>query len=69
MYEVIDQDSKLLAVKCINLDTAEQSTIDSYKNEIELLKRLQHSTKVIKLYDLYVFSVNLREKSIIWSLI
>ena len=51
VYEVQDQDFNRLAVKCVNLEGVDEFTIESYRNEIELLHRLQYSKAVIKLYD------------------
>ena len=51
VYDTFDQSYNLRAVKCVNLDAADEATIMSYKNEIKLLKRLQHSSKVVKLFD------------------
>ena len=51
VYQVLDEDSNMLAVKCVNLNGADESTLQSYKNEIDLLRRLQYSDFVVKLYD------------------
>ncbi|KAK3589294.1 hypothetical protein CHS0354_026946 [Potamilus streckersoni] len=54
VYQVMDlNDSKkkLKAIKCVNLEHANQMIVEGYKNEIKLLKRLQYCDKVIKMYD------------------
>ena len=51
MYTVLDEKCDLLAVKCVDLNGADDLTVQSYKNEIELLRRLQHSDCVVKLLD------------------
>ena len=52
VYEVLDESSNLRAVKVVNMEDADDETIASYKNEIDLLKRLQYSDRIIKMYDL-----------------
>lgn len=49
VYEV--EKKKLLAVKCVSLENADEYSSTAYKNEINLLEKLQHSDRVIKLYD------------------
>ncbi|XP_014667494.1 PREDICTED: probable serine/threonine-protein kinase mkcC [Priapulus caudatus] len=52
VYQVLDSEKKrYLAVKCVDLDGADDVTIKSYENEITLLRRLEYSGKVIKLHD------------------
>ncbi|KAL0984672.1 hypothetical protein UPYG_G00145020 [Umbra pygmaea] len=52
VYQVLDQRNQLFAVKYVNLEEADSQTVESYKNEIEHLNRLQqYSDQIIKLYD------------------
>ncbi len=52
VYEVFDQESStLLAVKVVNMEDADTDTIASYRNEVNLLERLQYSDRIIKMYD------------------
>ncbi|XP_056458952.1 dual specificity protein kinase Ttk [Gadus chalcogrammus] len=52
VYQVLDHKKQLYAVKCVNLEEADPQTVESYKNEIEHLMRLQQfSDQIIKLYD------------------
>lgn len=52
VYQVLDQRNQLFAVKYVNLEEADPQTVESYKNEIEHLNRLQqYSDQIIKLYD------------------
>ena len=53
VFEVLDADNNLRAVKQVNLDGADDCTLEGYKNEITLLKRLQpYSQFIVKMYDL-----------------
>ncbi|CAG5119488.1 unnamed protein product, partial [Candidula unifasciata] len=52
VYRVYDPATNtILAVKCVNLACANQVIVEGYKNEINLLKKLQQCGRVIKLYD------------------
>ncbi|XP_029645935.1 uncharacterized protein LOC115219803 [Octopus sinensis] len=51
VYEVFDQSGNRMAVKCITFGDAHAVTIGSYKKEVILLKQLQYSDRIIKLYD------------------
>ena len=51
MYKVLDSQYVVKAIKVVNLDNANETIVDGYKNEIKLLKRLQYCDKVIKMYD------------------
>ncbi|XP_077383063.1 dual specificity protein kinase Ttk isoform X2 [Festucalex cinctus] len=52
VYQVLDPQKQLFAVKYVNLEEADAQTVQSYKNEIEHLNHLQqYSDKIIKLYD------------------
>ncbi|XP_048351448.1 dual specificity protein kinase TTK [Sphaerodactylus townsendi] len=60
VFQVLDEEKHLRAIKYVNLEDADQQTIESYKNEIVHLNKLQqHSDKIIRLYDYEV-----HEKSI-----
>ena len=48
---MVDPNNRLLAVKCVDLNGVDDSTIESYRNEIDLLLRLQYSPSIIKFYD------------------
>ena len=41
----------ICAIKIVDLDAEEEAVIEGYKNEIELMIRLQDSGRVVKLYD------------------
>ena len=43
--------TKLVAIKKVNLKDLDQESIDLVMNEIELLKKLQDSKKVVQLYE------------------
>ncbi|XP_077431857.1 dual specificity protein kinase Ttk isoform X2 [Vanacampus margaritifer] len=52
VYQVLDPQKQMFAVKYVNLEEADAQTVQSYKNEIEHLNHLQqYSDKIIKLYD------------------
>lgn len=52
VFQVLDEKKQLFAIKHVNLEEADQQTIESYKNEIAHLNKLQqHSDKIIRLYD------------------
>ncbi|XP_069462404.1 dual specificity protein kinase TTK isoform X2 [Ambystoma mexicanum] len=52
VFQMMDDKKRLYAVKYVNLEDADQLTIEGYKNEIEHLIKLQpHSDKIIRLYD------------------
>ncbi|KAK7071215.1 hypothetical protein SK128_001672 [Halocaridina rubra] len=52
VYEVLDLESrKVKALKVVDLEGLDKATLNSYKNEVEKLERLQWSDLVIKLYD------------------
>ncbi|NXF52781.1 TTK kinase, partial [Oceanites oceanicus] len=51
VFQVLNEKKQLYAVKYVNLEEADQQTIESYKNEIAHLSKLQqHSDKIIRLY-------------------
>uniref|UniRef100_A0A8D0GM37 Dual specificity protein kinase TTK n=1 Tax=Sphenodon punctatus TaxID=8508 RepID=A0A8D0GM37_SPHPU len=52
VFQVLTKEKQLYAVKYVNLEEADQQTVESYKNEIAHLNKLQqHSDKIIRLYD------------------
>eukprot|EP00079_Xenopus_tropicalis_P035663 XP_017949434.1 PREDICTED: dual specificity protein kinase TTK isoform X1 [Xenopus tropicalis] len=52
VFQVMDDKKHLYAIKYVNLQEADQQTIESYQNEISHLNKLQqHSDKIIRLYD------------------
>ncbi|XP_013773043.2 dual specificity protein kinase TTK-like [Limulus polyphemus] len=52
VYQVMDQEQKCtLAVKVVSFEKADISTMEGYKNEVRVLRSLQGSSRVIKLYD------------------
>ncbi|XP_069707425.1 dual specificity protein kinase TTK [Phaenicophaeus curvirostris] len=52
VFQVLNEKKQLFAVKYVNLEEADQQTIESYKNEIAHLSKLQqHSDKIIRLYS------------------
>ncbi|KAM6465580.1 dual specificity protein kinase TTK isoform 4-T5 [Liasis olivaceus] len=52
VFQVLDEKKQLYAIKYVHLEEADQQTIESYKNEIAHLNKLQqHSDKIIRLYD------------------
>ncbi|XP_075058789.1 dual specificity protein kinase TTK [Mixophyes fleayi] len=52
VFQVMDEKKNLFAIKYVNLEEADQQTIESYQNEISHLHKLQqHSDKIIRLYD------------------
>lgn len=53
VYQVYNPESNtVLALKCVSLACANQVIVEGYKNEINLLRKLQHCDLVIRLYDL-----------------
>ncbi|GFN89978.1 serine/threonine-protein kinase ttk/mps1, partial [Plakobranchus ocellatus] len=52
VYQVYDPTSnRICALKVVNLRCANTIILEGYKNEIALLKKLQHCDRVIKLFD------------------
>lgn len=61
VYEVLDFETrKVMAIKVVNLEGVDDVALSSYKNEIDMLLRLQWSDKVIRLYDYEVNDRNLK---------
>ena len=42
---------KLFAIKCVDMEGADDLTINSYHNEIALLQKLQRSDRIIRMYE------------------
>ncbi|GFR63015.1 ttk protein kinase [Elysia marginata] len=52
VYQVFDPSAnKICALKVVNLSCANAVVLEGFKNEIALLKKLQHCDRVIKLFD------------------
>ncbi|KAL1781940.1 dual specificity protein kinase TTK isoform X3 [Sigmodon hispidus] len=52
VFQVLNEKKQIYAIKYVNLEEADTQTIDSYRNEIAYLNKLQqHSDKIIRLYD------------------
>uniref|UniRef100_A0A8C5Z3I9 TTK protein kinase n=1 Tax=Marmota marmota marmota TaxID=9994 RepID=A0A8C5Z3I9_MARMA len=52
VYQVLNEKKQIYAIKYVNVEEADNQTIDSYRNEIAYLNKLQqHSDKIIRLYD------------------
>ncbi|XP_075868717.1 dual specificity protein kinase Ttk isoform X2 [Nelusetta ayraudi] len=57
VYQVLDQQKQLFALKYVDLLEADDQSTESYKNEIKHLNHLQqHSDQIIKLYDYEITS-------------
>ncbi|XP_060092407.1 dual specificity protein kinase TTK [Heteronotia binoei] len=60
VFQVLDEKKRLRAIKYVNLEEADQQTIESYKNEIVHLNKLQeHSDKIIRLHDYEINEKNI----------
>ncbi|KAK7822803.1 hypothetical protein U0070_022742 [Myodes glareolus] len=52
VFQVLSEKKHIYAIKYVNVEDADKETIDSYRNEIAYLNKLQqHSDKIIRLYD------------------
>ncbi|KAI0689694.1 Pkinase-domain-containing protein [Cytidiella melzeri] len=51
VYRVVGPTHEILAVKRVQLDQADQETLEGYRNEISLLKRLDGNDRIIRLVD------------------
>lgn len=58
VYKIMNMQGKILAMKKVKLDGADESMILSYMNEITLLNRLKGCDSIIKLYDSEIDNVN-----------
>ncbi|XP_077977453.1 uncharacterized protein LOC144433013 [Glandiceps talaboti] len=55
VYQVFDESKKkLYAIKQVNLECADEMTVQGYINEINLLQKLMKSERIIHLYDCQV---------------
>ncbi|XP_064096993.1 dual specificity protein kinase TTK-like [Macrobrachium nipponense] len=61
VYEVLDLETReTKAIKVVELEGLDEPTLKCYENEIAILKRLQWSDRVIKLYDFEVTATHLK---------
>lgn len=52
VYQAVDtQHRRLVAIKIVDLEEVDESMVGSYINEINILKKLQHSNRVVELFD------------------
>lgn len=51
VFRIMAENYKIFALKRVNLEEADMTAIAGYKGEIDLLKRLEHVDRVIRLYD------------------
>nr|KAF6363867.1 TTK protein kinase [Pipistrellus kuhlii] len=52
VFQVLSEKKQIHAIKYVNLEEADHQTVESYRNEIAYLNKLQqHSDKIIRLYD------------------
>ncbi|XP_045040819.2 dual specificity protein kinase TTK isoform X3 [Desmodus rotundus] len=52
VFQVLNEKKQIHAIKYVNLEEADSQTVESYRNEIAYLNKLQqHSDKIIRLYD------------------
>ncbi|XP_029416519.1 dual specificity protein kinase TTK isoform X2 [Nannospalax galili] len=52
VFQVLNEKKQIFAVKYVTLEEADSQTVDSYRNEIAYLNKLQqHSDKIVRLYD------------------
>jgi len=51
VYKVMSWANELFAIKRVSLDKTDKETMEGYKNEIALLKRLDGNSRIIRLFD------------------
>lgn len=51
VMRVMAENFKLLALKRVKLDDADEAAVIGYKGEIDLLEKLKNVERVVKLYD------------------
>ena len=51
VYKVMAENYKMFALKRVNLEDADEVSIRGYKGEIELLRKLEHVERVVRLFD------------------
>lgn len=51
VYRVTAENSKMFALKRVNIENADESVVRGYKGEINLLQKLSNVERVIQLYD------------------
>ncbi|QEU60164.1 Mps1 [Kluyveromyces lactis] len=54
VYKVKSSDHKVYALKRVSFDEFDESSIDGFKGEIELLKKLENKQRVVKLIDYHM---------------
>ncbi|KAF2869252.1 kinase-like domain-containing protein [Massariosphaeria phaeospora] len=54
VYRVMAENFKLLALKRVKLEDADEAAVRGYKGEIDLLKKLENVDRVVTLYDFEV---------------
>ncbi|KAG8920138.1 Dual-specificity kinase, spindle pole body (SPB) duplication and spindle checkpoint function [Tulasnella sp. 417] len=51
VYRVVSPENAIYAIKRVSLENADPATIESYKNEIALLRRLEGNKRIIRLIE------------------
>jgi serine/threonine-protein kinase TTK/MPS1 len=51
VYRVMAENFKLLALKRVKLEDADEAAVRGYKGEIDLLQKLKNVDRVVRLYD------------------
>jgi serine/threonine-protein kinase TTK/MPS1 len=51
VYRVMAENFKLLALKRVKLEDADEATVRGFKGEIDLLQKLKNVDRVVRLYD------------------
>ncbi|KAG8950210.1 Dual-specificity kinase, spindle pole body (SPB) duplication and spindle checkpoint function [Tulasnella sp. 424] len=51
VYKVVSPENAIYAIKRVSLENADPATIESYKNEIALLRRLEGNKRIIRLIE------------------
>jgi serine/threonine-protein kinase TTK/MPS1 len=61
VYRIMAENYKIFALKRVSLEDADMASIAGYKGEIDLLRKLEHVSRVIRLYD---YEVNEEKQSL-----
>lgn len=61
VYRIMAENYKIFALKRVSLEDADMTSIAGYKGEIDLLRKLEHVSRVIRLYD---YEVNEEKQSL-----
>lgn len=56
---IVESPNKYLAIKIVNLDDHEASTIQELKGEVKILHKLRHCSRVVRLLDYLITSKNI----------